>query len=220
MKENTLFLLEMGMDDPKISTDIKNHRVRVLNNIDIEYKGEKYNMFFEFMQAEHYEHRTTNLRTGKPLKKAVRKLIIQDGMAIDTQFERDEIGHDRDGKSYTYQSSWRKADLEREFWDQHLAYTRENVLKVVNAYITGPKYTKVVLIREAARDIINRIGGEREKSIIQGAWHYSKVADTWTDEHKVVRFIKQVKTETGPGCYQYLDGQTCDVDIVTGKICG
>ena len=39
MKKNILYLLEMGMNDNNIKTDIKNHRIRVIENIDIIYKG-------------------------------------------------------------------------------------------------------------------------------------------------------------------------------------
>lgn len=53
---NVLYLREMGMDDNSIKTDVKNHRVRVLENIDIIYNGEKYNMFFEFTHGAHRLH--------------------------------------------------------------------------------------------------------------------------------------------------------------------
>lgn len=36
---NVLYLRKMGMDDDTIKTDVKNHRVRVIENIDIIYKG-------------------------------------------------------------------------------------------------------------------------------------------------------------------------------------
>lgn len=71
---NVLYLRKMGMDDDSIKTDVKNHRVRVIENIDIIYKGEKYNMFFEFTHGAHIRYRTANKRTGAPLKKQLRKL--------------------------------------------------------------------------------------------------------------------------------------------------
>ena len=76
---NILYLLEMGMNDNNITTDIKNHRIRVVNKIDIEYKGNPYNMFFEFTVCDHWRMRYTNKRNGKPLKKAVQETIIKDG---------------------------------------------------------------------------------------------------------------------------------------------
>lgn len=41
-KANVLCLREMGCNDNNISTDIKNHRIRVVDNIDIFYNGEKW----------------------------------------------------------------------------------------------------------------------------------------------------------------------------------
>ena len=61
----------MGIDDNAISTDIKNHRIRVIDRVDIIYKGIKYNMFFEFSRGAYCQYKTTNEKTGKPLKKAV-----------------------------------------------------------------------------------------------------------------------------------------------------
>ena len=43
---NILYLREIGMDDDNIKTDVKNHRVRVIENIDIIYKGGKIQYVF------------------------------------------------------------------------------------------------------------------------------------------------------------------------------
>ena len=114
MKKNTLYLLEMGMHDNNILTDIKNHRIRVVENIDILYKGKEYNMFFEFTQGTHRRYRTTNKRTGAPLKKAVEEIILKDGLYIDTEYERTET----DERGFTWKSSWRNSALEREFYEE------------------------------------------------------------------------------------------------------
>ena len=99
MKKNVLYLMEMGMNDNTIATDVKNHRVRVLENIDIIYKGEKYNMFFEFTHGAHRRYRkTTHGNT-------VKEIILKDGIYIDSQFEKLE-GTWKDGTPYY--SSWRK----------------------------------------------------------------------------------------------------------------
>ena len=63
-----LYLREMGWNDANIPTDIKNHRIRTIKNIDIMYKKESYNMFFEFTFWERHAYRTINKRTGKQLK--------------------------------------------------------------------------------------------------------------------------------------------------------
>lgn len=141
MGANVLYLRKMGMDDNTIKTDIKNHRVRVLENIDIIYKGKKYNMFFEFSQAIHRRYRTTNKRTGKPLKKAVEEIILKDGLCVSTQFEKTEW---KDGKPYF--SSWRNSELETEFHNEHHGYTKKDILEIVNRYKVGEKFTDVCLI--------------------------------------------------------------------------
>ena len=141
MKKNKLYLLKMGMDDNGISTDIKNHRVRVIENIDIIYKGEKYNMFFEFTCGTHRRYRTVNKRTGAPLKKPVEEIILKDGLFIVTEFEKTETE-----KGFTWKSSYGKSDLEREIFDEHLEYTQSNILDVVNRYKIGEKFTDICLI--------------------------------------------------------------------------
>lgn len=143
MEKNVLYLMEMGMNDNTIATDIKNHRVRVLKNIDIVYKGKKYNMFFEFSQAIHRRYRTTNKRTGKPLKKAVEEIILKDGLCVRTQFEKLE-GTRKDGTPYY--SSWANLELESEFHNEHHEYTKKDILEIVNRYKVGEKFTDVCLI--------------------------------------------------------------------------
>lgn len=214
MKKNTLYLLEMGMYDNDISTDIKNHRIRVIENIDIIYKGEKYNMFFEFTQGTHRHYRTTNKRTGAPLKKAVEEIILKDGLFIDTEYERTET----DKSGFTWTSSWRRADLEREFYEEHHAYTKRDILNVVNRYKVGEKFTDICLIETAATNIIKKIGGWREKDMLNGD-SFFQIGETWTAEHKIVRCNKRIWTPTENGRkLETID--FCEIDLVTGKITG
>lgn len=133
----------MGCDDNNITTNIKNHRVRVVENIYIRYKGETYNMFFEFCQGAHRRYRKTNKRTGAPLKKPVEEIVLKDGLYVNTQFEKVERVA-KDGTPLF--SSWRHSELENEFYNEHLEYTREAVLEVVNRYKIGEKYTDICLI--------------------------------------------------------------------------
>ena len=139
----TLYLLKMGCDDDNITTNIKNHRVRVIENIDIRYKGETYNMFFEFCQGAHHRYRTTNKRTGAPLKRGVEEIIVKDGLYVNTQFEKLERVAE-DGTPLF--SCWRNAALEQEFYEEHHGYTREDILEVVNRYNIGEPFTEVCLI--------------------------------------------------------------------------
>lgn len=218
---NTLYLLEMGMNDPQITTDIKNHRVRVVENIDIVYKGTAYNMFFEFMQGTHTQYRDTNKRTGAPLKKPVIDVVLKDALFVDTSFERPET----DTTGFCFRASYRKSDLERELWKEHHKYTRAAILEIINRYAIK-KYNKVVLIEEEATKIINRVGGFREKDIIKkrdfqvdGDFYYTINDTTWTPDHKVVKACRREWEPTKDG-RKLVITDTCEVDLVTGKITG
>lgn len=217
----TLYLMEMGMNDDMIATDMQNHRVRVLENIDIIYKGKKYNMFFEFLQSNHFNYRTTNKRTGAPLKKPVCETVQKDALSIDTQFERLE-GTWKDGSPFY--ASYRKGDLEREVYEKHYKITRENILKVINTY-SIEKYNKVVLCEEEARNIINHIGGFREKDMIKkrdfrtdGDYFITK-GKTWDNDHKIM-VVKRREWEKTDDGRKLVITNSCEVDLVTRKITG
>lgn len=136
-----LYLKKMGCDDNNITTDIKNHRVRVIENIDIIYKGKKYNMFFEFSQCTHWDYRTTNKRTGAPLKKAIKETLVIDGLYMDTQFDITETN----SNGYTFTASYRKSDLEKEVWNEHHKYTKKDILEIINRYAIE-KYDYIELV--------------------------------------------------------------------------
>lgn len=91
-----------------------------------------------------------------------------------------------------------------------LDYTKDSILKIVNLY-SPVKYNKVVVVEEAARDIINKLGGYREKNILATDPVFSIKDTTWTDDHKVVRVYSRVKNQ--------LD-DFCEVDILTNTITG
>jgi hypothetical protein len=216
----TLYLLEMGMNSNEIKTDVKNYRVRVLENIDINYNGTLYNMFFEFHHSTHYNYRKTNKRTGEPLKKMVQELIIKDGLHIETEFKKPET----DSRGFTWEMSYRNSALERDVWDKHLAYTKANILSVVNAY-SIEKYDKVVLVEEETKNIINKIGGFREKDIIkkrdfqtEGNFYF-KVGQ-WDEQHKVVEVIRQEWEQIDSKSRHLIPTQSCKVDLVTKTIVG
>lgn len=138
---NVLYLKKMGMDDEDLKGDIKNHRVRVVKNIDILYNGKKYNMFFEFMQGIRYNYRTKNKRTGKPLKKPVREVINSNGVFIDTQFTKKEKFGDRE-----YNASYSLLPLEKEFVKDNYSFTKKDVLNIVNRYKIGDKFTSIEFV--------------------------------------------------------------------------
>lgn len=207
---NILYLLEMGMNDNNITTDIKNHRIRVVNKIDIEYKGNPYNMFFEFTVCDHWRMRYTNKRNGKPLKKAVQETIIKDGLHIDTEYERQENG---------FPCSFRNLQFENEMWNEHHKFTRADILEVVNRYKIGEKFTDVKLVEETATEIIEKIGGYREKDIVASD-HYFGIGETWTDDHKVVKCYKREREFYVGGSSRMVTTRSCEVDLVSGLIVG
>lgn len=214
----TLYLLEMGMNDERITTDIKNHRVRVLENIDIIFENKKYNMFFEFTQGTHFNYRTTNKRTGEPLKKPVQEVIVKDGIFVDTQFERQE-GTWKDGTPFF--ASYRKSLLEREIFNKHYDFSRKSVLEIINAY-SIEKYDRVVLVEEQTKAIIEKIGGSKEKEIIKKRdfqkegdfyFHVSK----WDDNEKTVEVIRRVWEPTKDG-RKLVKSESFQVDLINEKI--
>lgn len=220
--KNTLYLLEMGMNDNNISTDVKNHRVRTLENIDIIYNGVPYNMFFEFTQCTHWHYRRENKRTGAPLKHPVYTVDVKDGLGIDSQYEKvNENG---------FEMSYRCRALEAEFWAEHREYTRRNILEVVNRYKVGAPFTDVKLVDETAAALIRKIGGWRELDILNANDSYFEVVrENWDDEHKIVRCHKRYWEYVDDGKTYYYGsrprkwittGETCDVDLVTGHITG
>lgn len=217
-KENILYLLEMGMNDEKITTDIKNHRVRVLENIDIKYCGKKYNMFFEFTQGTHRTYRTTNKRTGAPLKKAVEEIILKDGIYIDTEFEKEEKKPD----GSTWKSSWRNSKLEREIWEEHHNYTRKDILEIINKLKIGKPYTNVILVEEEAARIIETTGEPQEREIIKKrdfqteGDHYFTIIK-WESDCKIVAAIQQEWEPTKDG-RQLADTKMCLIDMINSKI--
>lgn len=209
MNEKILYLEQRGCNDNAIPYDIKNYRINTIENIDIIYDGKNYNMFFEFTTNSHHKVRYNNKRTGEPLKHPVTETVVKNGIFVNTEFERQE-GFWPDGKT-PYIASYRNSKLEHEVWEKHYTYTRENILKIINAY-SIEKYTKVVLIEEEAEKIINEIGGFREKDIIQNDCVYSATAtETWNDEHKIVKAYKRENNKIVA---------SCEVDLVTKRITG
>ena len=63
-----------------------------------------------------------------------------------------------------------------------------------------------------AKEIIERKGAYREKVILKNC-HFEKREDTWTNEHKVIEIIANEADEDG-------HVESCEVDIVTGRITG
>ena len=201
---NTLYLEKRGCDNygDRIDTDITNFRVNAVKYIPIEFEGVRYETFFEFSFWERYAYRTTAKRTGRPLKHPVKELVNRHGLHIDTQYNKPET--DRNGKQWF--SSWRLCRLEEQVARSNPDYTRADVLKVVNTFAINP-FDSVAFIDEVATDIINEVGGYRERDILSGS-HYFTVTETWNDDRKVVKVVNRD------------NGNSCEVDLVTRTITG
>ena len=222
--KNILYLREMGMNDKNIRTDIQNHRVRVLENVDIIYQGQPYNMFFEFTQCNRQFWRDTNKRAGKPLKKSVLDRIEKDRLHLDTEYEKVIYQKNCAGKDCSCKASFR-SNLDQEVWEENLPYTREAVLSVVNRYKEGEPFTEVVLVQEKTRDIIREKGGAREKSILADGANFQTDGDSyikiaqWDDSHKIVAVIRRIWEPTYNG-RRLKEVDSCEVDLITGEITG
>lgn len=108
-------------------SDVGNYRIGVYTYSIKGKDGRDY--IIELSNCTHYNYRTTHKSTGRELKKPVREIIVEYGLHLSTQYE-DEKG------------CWRNSELEREVWEMHLPYTKENILKVVN-YISSIQYDAI-----------------------------------------------------------------------------
>lgn len=147
MNDNkTLYLQAMGCDfwkdDQELleNSDCGNYRIRG-------YIVDKYgrDLFVEFTNG--YKRRTTNKRTGQPLKKAI--VEHNHKLCIDTQYDN------ADG-------SWRDCKLERELWEQDLTYCTEDILKAVNYMAGGDIYKNVVICDELPKIWCNMAAATEE----------------------------------------------------------
>ena len=110
-------------------SDVGNYRVTTHSE---EVTGKDGNTYFlEFSHWNRWTYRTTNKRTGKPLKKAVRELVNENALHVDTQYSNEK-------------GSWRNSKLESELANMNLCYTLDGIKKACE-YITG-KPCEVVIV--------------------------------------------------------------------------
>ena len=114
-------------------SDVKNHRVATTEKLK-SFDGREY--FIEFSECTHYITRTTNKRTGAPLKHPVREVVQEFGLAVDTQYDIPANG---------YIQSFRNLSIERALWKKHLPFTCASILYAVEV-ITGEKYDNIQFI--------------------------------------------------------------------------
>lgn len=137
---NILKMQKMGCDirpdDPEAKiSDIGYWRIGIYDYRISGKDGKKY--ILDFCCNVHYNYRTTHKITGKPLKKPIREIITPCGLFIDTEYQK----MSDDG----FLQSWRNSKLEKEVYQMHLDYTKENILKVVN-YISSEKYDDIEIV--------------------------------------------------------------------------
>lgn len=201
---NTLYLETRGCVDQSINTDIKRHRLCTINNIDCVVNDQVLNVSFSFGHWSRYTYRTTNKRTGAPLKHPVKELVNPDGLSIDTQYDISKT----DSRGYIWNMSYRCSAIEKPIHAANYSYTRRDILKVVNKYAVN-KFDKLVIIEEAAAGIINKLGGYREKNILNTDSVF--IIGQWDDNHKIVKVQSRVNNKLS---------DFCEVDLVSGRITG
>ena len=206
MKKALYLQIRGGRGD--FGTDLNYHRLTTIEDVNIIFDGVQRDLYFEFGHWTRYTYRTTNKRTGAPLKKAVRELVNANALHIDTYFETEETNP----AGYTFKLGRRLSALEKiEIYDKNRDFTRANILDLINKYSTV-KYDAVVIIEEEAAKIINRAGGFREKEILKNGCYF-QVSETWNDEHKIVVLTEKQRDTDG-------HANACAVDLITGKITG
>lgn len=128
----TLYLEKRGCNfwsDDKINniSDVGNYRVTTTGN---KIKGKDGNNYFlEFTNWDRYTYRTTNKRTGKPLKHEVKEVLLLNSLHVSTEFQNKN-------------GTWGNLKLESKLHEKPMLYTIENILKVVNE-ISVDVYDKI-----------------------------------------------------------------------------
>ena len=200
----TLYLIENGGKYSHEKSDIPNHVLRTIENVDIIFNGKTYNMFLEFHQWDHWKYRLNNKRNGQPLKKPIRELVNDNGIFIHSSYTKQEYDP---VKVYHYTVTYGHCEFEKEVNDQNYNWTKEDILEVVNKYATE-KYDKLVLVEEESSKITMEKGGYREKSILANDSVFIPT-ETWNDDHKVVRVTERINNKMG---------NSYEVDLVTNRI--
>lgn len=189
-----------------LPNDLHNGRYTTIEDIPCVIDKKLYNIFFEFSNYAPHRYRTTNKRTGAPLKKPVYECIKASALAIDTSCDTTEYMCD----GTPYRSCYRVSRIEKPVYEEMPDFSRRSILHVVNQYATA-FYKAVVIIEEAAAEIIRKNGGARELEILHTDSVCKVDRETWNDEHKVVYVYARRENKLA---------ERCEVDLVTGLICG
>lgn len=200
--ECTLFLECRGCDffpGDRINqlSDVGNYRVGIYDNSIKAKNGKTY--ILEFISSDRWNYRTTNKRTGQPLKKPVKELIKERALCLDTEYEEERNGGIL---------SFRDCPLERDIFRRNLDYTLKNILKVVNE-ISIKQYNNIVTVCDERikymLDDIYKIAGFRERSILENLATVKR--KQYDKNYYVVSFISK-------------NGDTFDYEMFSKRITG
>ena len=91
--------------------------------------------FLEFTSSFHYRYRTTSKVNGRPLKHPVREQIGESECLHVSPEWKDEKG-----------SRWGDCHIQNHYWNLHLPYTMENILRVTNE-ISEEQFDSIEFVR-------------------------------------------------------------------------
>ena len=123
-------------DKANEESDIGNYRITTPGEIVPCKNGRNY--CFEFVCYDRYNWRKTNKRTGEPLKKPVKELVMTTATHIDTQFTDYSSGE-------KYAPSYRDLNMEREFYKKPMKYTKANILAYINS-VSAEHYDDIMFV--------------------------------------------------------------------------
>lgn len=134
---NTLILEKRGCDfyrdEYKNYSDIGNHRVGVYDYTVAGKDGRNY--IVEFTMNDHRVYRTTNKRTGAPLKHGKVDIVKRNALYLDTQYEEIKPGE-------KWAGCYRNLEIEKNIYNMHLDFTKAGILEAVNT-ISKDKYKDI-----------------------------------------------------------------------------
>ena len=172
--KNYLLLERRGCEYFKNETPdtINNYRVCTAERVPGK-DGKEY--FIEFTKWDRWHYRTTNKRTGAPLKKGVMEITQRHALHIDTEYEN------KDG-------SWRNSRLEQVLNNRGYDYSESDILAAVNS-ISAVKYDGIKYV-------------ETFTATEHGNFTPASVIYKWAKAHHLEQIENRVKMYTG--IYKYM----------------
>ena len=172
--KNYLLLERRGCEYLKDETPdtINNYRVCTAEKI----QGNDGIMYFvEFTKWDRWIYRTTNKRTGAPLKKGVTEIVQRHALHIDTEYENEN-------------GSWKNSRLEQALNNRGYDYSENDILAAVNS-ISAVKYDGIKYVEAFT---VTEHGNFTPASVIY----------KWAKAHRLEQIGNNVKMYTG--IYKYM----------------